>query len=339
MPQSKRRKHIRRCQAQWSRLLAEFETSDTSQRDFCVERGLTYSSFCRWHRRLRTETLDEVPVDPLIELLTLSGLSAAPRDWRVELDLGEKAVFKSMISAMIRVVECWWVTSGSAISIGVKCPSLERSWPTEPGCACGYEPSRKDDSSDCHGQKELAVLLDGDRGEAGRHHPESAGHLQAPGSRSLYVPCGRVAAGRSAPGKGRHRTDAPTLERQVRQQSNQERSETDQERLKLTGYGLAVKNSYSRGTTQPALFRISRGKAGISLEVSPSTSHTFVLPISATIFLLANNGPYRCPHPLPNTESPRVCRRLHFLRGWSNKYKQESATITYRTPGLCGFSR
>ena len=46
------------------------------QRDFCVERGLAYSIFCRWCKRLRTEALDDGPVGPLIELPTLSRLSA-----------------------------------------------------------------------------------------------------------------------------------------------------------------------------------------------------------------------------------------------------------------------
>ena len=82
------RKYIYRSRAEWSRLLAEYEAGDTTQRDFCVERGLTYSLFCRWRRRLRTEAPDDGPVGPLIELPTLSGLSAGPGDWRVELDLG-----------------------------------------------------------------------------------------------------------------------------------------------------------------------------------------------------------------------------------------------------------
>ena len=36
MPQSKR-KHIHRSRAEWSRLLAEYEAGDTTQRDFCAD--------------------------------------------------------------------------------------------------------------------------------------------------------------------------------------------------------------------------------------------------------------------------------------------------------------
>ena len=89
-----RRKYIYRSRAQWSRLLAEYEAGDTTQRDFCVERGLSYSNFCRWRRRLRTEAPDDNPVGPLIELPTLSGLSAGPGDWRVELELGNGYVLR-----------------------------------------------------------------------------------------------------------------------------------------------------------------------------------------------------------------------------------------------------
>ena len=89
-----RRKYIYRSCAEWPRLLAEYEAGDTTQRDFCAERGLTYSLFCRWRRRLRTEALDDGPVGPLIELPTLSGLSAGPGDWRVELELGSGVVLR-----------------------------------------------------------------------------------------------------------------------------------------------------------------------------------------------------------------------------------------------------
>ena len=40
------RKYIHRSRTEWSRLLAEYEAGDTTQRDFCAERGLTYSNFC-----------------------------------------------------------------------------------------------------------------------------------------------------------------------------------------------------------------------------------------------------------------------------------------------------
>ena len=47
-----RRKYIYRSRAEWSRLLAEYEAGDTTQRDFRAERGLSYSNFCRWRNRV-----------------------------------------------------------------------------------------------------------------------------------------------------------------------------------------------------------------------------------------------------------------------------------------------
>ena len=58
MPQSKR-KRIHRSRAEWSRLLTEYETGDKTQRDFCANRGLTHSNFCRWRNRIRTEVPDD----------------------------------------------------------------------------------------------------------------------------------------------------------------------------------------------------------------------------------------------------------------------------------------
>ena len=87
-----RRKYIYRSRAEWSRLLAEYEAGDTTQRDFCVERGLSYSNFCRWRRRLRTEAPDDGPVGPLIELPLPPESAAIPKEERVV--IGEKVTHR-----------------------------------------------------------------------------------------------------------------------------------------------------------------------------------------------------------------------------------------------------
>ncbi len=94
MAQSQRRKRIHRSRTEWSRLLSEFEASDTTQWSFCAERGLTLSNFCRWRKRLRTETPDDSHAGPLIELPPLPGLTSDPGDWRAELDLGGGIVLR-----------------------------------------------------------------------------------------------------------------------------------------------------------------------------------------------------------------------------------------------------
>ena len=84
-----RRKYIYRSRAEWSRLLAEYEAGDTTQRDFCAERGLSYSNFCRWRRRLRKEerqdgnlwsTIQDVPLSPVLGIRIRPLTRAAPSD-------------------------------------------------------------------------------------------------------------------------------------------------------------------------------------------------------------------------------------------------------------------
>ena len=73
--------------AEWSHLLAEYEAGDTTQRDFCAERGLSYSNFCRW--RLRKEerqdgnlcsTIQEAPLSSVLGIRVRPLTRAAPSD-------------------------------------------------------------------------------------------------------------------------------------------------------------------------------------------------------------------------------------------------------------------
>ncbi len=63
MAQSQRSRHIHRSRTEWPRLLSEFEASDTKLRSFCTARGLTFSRFCRWRRRGRTDGRDKVALE------------------------------------------------------------------------------------------------------------------------------------------------------------------------------------------------------------------------------------------------------------------------------------
>ena len=37
--------------AEWEALMARYEISDLTQREFCVQQRLAYSSFCYWRKR------------------------------------------------------------------------------------------------------------------------------------------------------------------------------------------------------------------------------------------------------------------------------------------------
>jgi len=43
----------RRSRAEWKRLVAEYEAGEVSQRAFCAQHGLAYSSFGYWRKQLR----------------------------------------------------------------------------------------------------------------------------------------------------------------------------------------------------------------------------------------------------------------------------------------------
>ena len=89
MPEVSSKKHSR---GEWERLMASYEASDMTQRAFCAQHGLAYSSFCYWRKRLRTSQRVKDEVVPLVEL---SGLALDKASgWRVELDLGAGVVLR-----------------------------------------------------------------------------------------------------------------------------------------------------------------------------------------------------------------------------------------------------
>ena len=80
----------RRSRTEWERLMGHYEQSELTQRAFCTQHELAYSSFCYWRKRLRTPsagatpTLIELPVEP----------AEATPSWRIEIDLGEGVVLR-----------------------------------------------------------------------------------------------------------------------------------------------------------------------------------------------------------------------------------------------------
>ena len=87
MPEVSRKKRSRE---EWERLMASYEANDITQRAFCVQHGLAYSSFCYWRKQLRTATAAR-DVVPLVELPALASSDSA---WRVEVDLGQGVVLR-----------------------------------------------------------------------------------------------------------------------------------------------------------------------------------------------------------------------------------------------------
>ncbi len=72
--------------------MAAYEAGDSTQRAFCAEHGLAYSTFCYWRRRLRREETAEGQAPTLVELPVLADSGSGA--WRVELDLGDGLVLR-----------------------------------------------------------------------------------------------------------------------------------------------------------------------------------------------------------------------------------------------------
>lgn len=96
MPKTPSRKNgqsTRRSPEDWAELMATYEASDLTQRAFCAEHGVAYSTFCYWRRRLRQEKNASDREGPtLVELPVLTGGDSG--HWRVELDLGDGLVLR-----------------------------------------------------------------------------------------------------------------------------------------------------------------------------------------------------------------------------------------------------
>jgi len=86
--------HRRRTRSEWCRILSEYEGSGQTQGTFCAERGIAYSSFCNWRKRL----IEEGSSSPLIELpidVASRAFSHQPDSgWRIELEMGEGMVLR-----------------------------------------------------------------------------------------------------------------------------------------------------------------------------------------------------------------------------------------------------
>jgi len=83
----------RRSREEWLSLMAAYEAGDLSQREFCREQGVAYSTFGYWRKRLRSpaEKFEARP-EPLLELSPFSMADSV--DWRMELELGSGIVLR-----------------------------------------------------------------------------------------------------------------------------------------------------------------------------------------------------------------------------------------------------
>ena len=84
--------NTRRDRSAWERLMVQYEAGHISQRLFCEQHGIAYSTFGYWRKQLRQSASLEKPSTALVELPMLP--LEPVRAWRVELDLGQGVVLR-----------------------------------------------------------------------------------------------------------------------------------------------------------------------------------------------------------------------------------------------------
>ena len=82
----------RRSRTEWEQLMADYDNGSQTQRAFCDQHEVAYSSFCYWRKRLRIPATNESTLPSLIEL-PAPVPDEAPL-WRIELDLGAGIVLR-----------------------------------------------------------------------------------------------------------------------------------------------------------------------------------------------------------------------------------------------------
>jgi MoxR-like ATPase len=89
-PTKTNRSRIRRSPAQWRALFARFKQDEQTREQFCIEQGISLSSFDRWRTKLHKAPLAQavIPEGPMFVELTPETPSPVTSAWDVELQLG-----------------------------------------------------------------------------------------------------------------------------------------------------------------------------------------------------------------------------------------------------------
>jgi len=93
------RKKIRRSTGEWHSIIADYKTSDLTQRDFCQQRDIAYSSFTNWLIKFKKLTTDfsAENTEPALFIDVLAkkpSLPCSENEWDVELVFGNGTVLR-----------------------------------------------------------------------------------------------------------------------------------------------------------------------------------------------------------------------------------------------------
>ena len=88
----KKAQRIRRSQAQWRKIFAQFEASSLTAAAFCKQQGIAYGSFMRWQQRFAIPTCREAQASaddwlPIQVATDAKDDSPTTQGWDIELAL------------------------------------------------------------------------------------------------------------------------------------------------------------------------------------------------------------------------------------------------------------
>ena len=86
----------KRNQAQWQKILHEYEQSGLTQAAFCDQHGITKSNFYYWRKKLRTET-QQSPAFVQLPTALIDSVAPDPSSapvWDIEIELGQGRILR-----------------------------------------------------------------------------------------------------------------------------------------------------------------------------------------------------------------------------------------------------
>jgi len=94
-----KQKKIRRTASEWAQIISDYQTSGLTQRDYCEQHNIPYSSFTNWFAKLKINKpalLTEPAQPPLfVDVTSQTPLAIATHsDWDVELTFSNGTILR-----------------------------------------------------------------------------------------------------------------------------------------------------------------------------------------------------------------------------------------------------
>ncbi|MCA9438602.1 MAG: hypothetical protein KC978_22650 [Candidatus Omnitrophica bacterium] len=93
----------------WRRVFGEWSSSGLSQRRFCKERGISYSTFCYWRRRMTESETTESESSPFFVPVKIKPATEQPTpsyyEIRLENGVGIRVSFDFESESLARLIE------------------------------------------------------------------------------------------------------------------------------------------------------------------------------------------------------------------------------------------